>query len=333
MPPPPAAPEPPADHRGSPRAIAPALPPLLEDLLRVMHENEYLGKPHDPFALAGAIGTDPAAVAEALAELLALDLATYRGSTVALTPGGRQRGAQIVRAHRLYETYLATRTGVPAPQWHTRAHIAEHAISAARADELARELSNPRFDPHGDPIPTRAGLVPELSGLPLADWPLEQPAKIIHIEDEPPALFAQIEALGLAPGMRVWLTARAGQRLGLIAEGLRLTVAPALAAQIRVAPLSADETAQPPLTRLSTLRQGDAAVVAGLSPACRGAERRRLLDLGLVPGTRITRDFASPFGSPVSYRLRGTLIGLRRAQSDNILIDAGAAPATAHEGP
>ena len=60
----------------------------------------------------------------------------------------------------------------------------------------------------------------------------------------------------------------------------------------------------------------------GLSPACVGAERRRLLDLGVVPGTAITREMESPFGSPSAFRIRGTLVALRRRQTDRVLIDA-----------
>jgi len=60
--------------------------------------------------------------------------------------------------------------------------------------------------------------------------------------------------------------------------------------------------------------------VEGIFPACRGMERRRLLDLGLVPGTRVVAEFASPAGDPVAYRVRGALIALRTQQADLIHI-------------
>jgi Fe2+ transport system protein FeoA len=62
--------------------------------------------------------------------------------------------------------------------------------------------------------------------------------------------------------------------------------------------------------------------VVNLSPAIVGGERRRMLDLGLVPGTRIERDFASMLGSPVAYRVRGATIALRKEQSDRIFVEA-----------
>ena len=62
------------------------------------------------------------------------------------------------------------------------------------------------------------------------------------------------------------------------------------------------------------------AVVHALAPSCIGPERRRLLDLGVVPGTLIRCEFTSPFGSPRSYAIRGALIALRDHQAERILI-------------
>jgi DtxR family Mn-dependent transcriptional regulator len=62
--------------------------------------------------------------------------------------------------------------------------------------------------------------------------------------------------------------------------------------------------------------------VVRLSAACQGLQRRRLLDLGVVPGTRVTAEFASPGGDPIAYRIRGALIALRRVQAELIQVDA-----------
>ena len=73
---------------------------------------------------------------------------------------------------------------------------------------------------------------------------------------------------------------------------------------------------------LSSLRTGEAANMVNLSPSIVGGERRRLLDLGLVPGTRIERDFDSMLGSPTAYRVRGATIALRKEQADRIFVEA-----------
>jgi len=74
----------------------------------------------------------------------------------------------------------------------------------------------------------------------------------------------------------------------------------------------------PPAT-LADLAVGQSGVVAGIT--CSGAQRDRLMDLGVLPGTRITAEMRSPLGDPVAYRIRGALIALRREQAVTIRID------------
>jgi Fe2+ transport system protein FeoA len=54
--------------------------------------------------------------------------------------------------------------------------------------------------------------------------------------------------------------------------------------------------------------------------AVNGAERRRLMDLGILPGTRIEVEMRSPLGDPTAYRVRGSVIALRCRQAQNIVI-------------
>lgn len=69
---------------------------------------------------------------------------------------------------------------------------------------------------------------------------------------------------------------------------------------------------------LADLPVGQAGVVAELT--LRGPERRRLLDLGLVPGTVVVAEMRSPLGDPVAYRVRGATVALRREQARAIRI-------------
>ncbi len=230
---------------------------------------------------------------------------------------------QVVRTHRLYETWLARETSTPAADWHREAHKAEHHLQAAAVDALADRLSNPRFDPHGDPIPTREGHLPKRLLTSLASWPDEQAARIEHIEDEPEILFRQAEALGLAPGSRLDQSRHLEDgSVEAMLEGRRMVIPAAIAPLIHVT--GPDQEDKPPagLNRLSDMPVGGEAVVYALAPSCIGPERRRLLDLGVVPGTRIRCEFASPFGSPRSYDIRGALIALRDHQAARILVHA-----------
>ena len=276
-------------------------------------------------SLAGSLGRPRRQAAEILGLLRGRGLATATGDTHHLTADGRMYALQVVRTHRLYETWLARETSTPATDWHREAHKAEHHLEAAEVDALADSLNNPRFDPHGDPIPTREGQLPKRSLASLASWPDGEPARIVHIEDEPETLFKQAEALGLAPGTRLdeSLHLKDGSIEALV-EGRRIAIPGAVAPLLHVKSPEKDDAIPAGLCRLSDLPVGGEAVVHALAPSCTGPERRRLLDLGVVPGTRIRCEFPSPFGSPRSYDIRGALIALRTYQADRILVHSPA---------
>lgn len=68
------------------------------------------------------------------------------------------------------------------------------------------------------------------------------------------------------------------------------------------------------------LDAGQQAEIVGVATSLPAAERRRLLEMGLYPGTRVCAVLTSPLGDPVAYRVRGMTVALRRAQARNIEI-------------
>lgn len=299
----------------------------LEDALKHLLDCDESERGATVESLAGALSWKRLYAAEILGHLRGRGLATAVGDAHHLTEDGRMYAIQVVRTHRLYETWLARETSTPAADWHREAHKAEHHLEAAAVDALADSLNNPRFDPHGDPIPTREGHLPKRLLTSLASWPEAQPARIEHIEDEPEILFREAEALGLAPGTRLDALRHLDEgALAAMLEGRRIVIPAAIAPLIHVAGPDREDNPPTGLSRLSDLPVGGVAVVYALAPACIGPERRRLLDLGVVPGTRIRCEFASPFGSPRSYDIRGALIALRDHQADRILVHAPVSP-------
>jgi DtxR family Mn-dependent transcriptional regulator len=93
-----------------------------------------------------------------------------------------------------------------------------------------------------------------------------------------------------------------------------------VAGNVSVAELDPEAVAEGPSRRLADLGAGEVATIRGLSPAIRGRERNRLLDLGFVPGSPVELGFESPFASPSAYRVRGSLIALRREQAEQVFI-------------
>jgi DtxR family transcriptional regulator, Mn-dependent transcriptional regulator len=76
--------------------------------------------------------------------------------------------------------------------------------------------------------------------------------------------------------------------------------------------------------KLTDLPLGETAEVIKISPNCRGAERRRFMDLGILPGTPITAEMRSPSGEPTAYRIRGPIIALRPNQANHIYVKQSA---------
>jgi Fe2+ transport system protein FeoA len=72
---------------------------------------------------------------------------------------------------------------------------------------------------------------------------------------------------------------------------------------------------------LDALLPGAVGRVVELSPECRGFERRRLMDLGLVPGSVVERSEQAPFGGPIAFRLRGVTLALRPAQACMVSVE------------
>jgi DtxR family Mn-dependent transcriptional regulator len=301
---------------------------LIEDALKHMHDCEYHGRVPTVQSIAGALNSSVNEVAELLTDMQIHELITFEGDRPELTPQGRDYALHVIRAHRLWERYLADKTGYAAADWHSQSERHEHHLSRAEADALAQELGHPRFDPHGDPIPTASGdLIAPEERYTLPNFPPNQYGQIVHLEDEPETVYAQLLAEGLHLGMTVLVTEITPQRVRFWADGDEHVLAPMLAANISIVPIHPEEEIETgPYESLSQLKLGQSAKVTGISHLCRGAERRRFLDLGILPGTLIKAEMVSPSGDPTAYRIRGALIGLRKEQADLIYITSELEP-------
>ncbi|AWI10001.1 FeoA domain-containing protein [Ereboglobus luteus] len=295
---------------------------LIEDILRVMLECEYQNHAPSGEHLAGVSGIPLQDVLRALGKAREAGLVTVSESgNWTLAPQGREIGLLIMRAHRLTETRLARQSGVKPERWHEIAHEEEHQLSRDEVNRLSDQLDNPRFDPHGDPIPTREGTWPAHKGQSLLAFRPGDCGVIEHVEDEPPALFSRLVEAGVYAGMRFSLLEANAAACRLSVEAREISLPSELATMIRARPpVAADERVPEGARRLSDLTIGKSADVLLLLPGCIGVERSRLLDLGFVPGSRIEYAMQSPFHGPAAFSVRGTLIALRREQAEQVLI-------------
>ena len=295
----------------------------VEDAIKHCLTVETAGRRATLESLAGTLEI-PRGEAARLAERLAeLDLVRAEDGALALTDAGRQWALRIVRSHRLWERYLADRTGVEPAEWHAEAERLEHELSEADAERLSAMMGHPLVDPHGDPIPTAAGDLPVARGIALPSLPPGSSARVTHVEDEPAETFHRLVRAGLAPPALLTRLEAPGSRVRVRIDGVEHELDALAAGGVTVEPLAEGEEGDTGTTHatLASLAPGASARVLRLAPACQGPQRRRLLDLGVVPGTVITAEFASAAGDPVAYRIRGALIALRRRHAEWIVVE------------
>ncbi len=291
---------------------------LIEDTLKHLYNCEYAGTSATEESLAGVLETSRANAIRLLERLEELHFIRVEELRPVLTREGRGYALRVLRSHRLWERYLADRTGIDPADWHAEADRLEHQSSREDTEGLASRLGHPLYDPHGDPIPTAAGVVPPPTGHPLAALEEGEIARVTHVEDEPPELFREIVAAGIGPGTRVRLLDWSRDAVQIEADGREHSLSPSVASRITVEP--ALEAPAPDSESLADLRQGESGRVLAISPALQGPQRRRLLDLGVVEGTEIEAEFASAAGDPVAYRIRGAVIALRRSEAVQVRI-------------
>jgi DtxR family Mn-dependent transcriptional regulator len=294
---------------------------LSEDALKFICKREAMGYPPTVQSIAGNLNISVNQAADVLVQLEEKKLVRQEEQTFLLTENGREYALNIVRAHRLWERYLADRTGYAEEEWHGQAERREHSLTPQEVEALARKLGSPTHDPHGDPIPTATRDLVFHGGKPLTGAAPEVPLRIVHVEDEPETVYAQLVAEGLRPGMTVFVIDSDRERVRFLADGEQHILAPIVAANIAVVPLPREEEPSPEDSeRLTTLRPGETGEVVQIARSCRGPARRRLMDLGILPGTVIGVEMESPAGDLAAYRVRDALIALRDEQAKSIRV-------------
>ncbi|MHC4695418.1 MAG: metal-dependent transcriptional regulator [Planctomycetota bacterium] len=292
---------------------------LGEDALKYIHNCGLRGEPATSNSLAQALGQRARATETLIGRLQSRGWIRSSPEGLTLTPEGVRLALQVIRAHRLWECYLADEARMPLSRVHAEAEWREHAHSPEELDALEAAMGHPTIDPHGDPIPTREGELAELSARAVVDWPLDTPARIVHLEDEPPAIFAQIAAQGLSPGQIIRVLQADAEQLVLSDSEQTHVLSPTVGANIFVTAVDADAE-RVSHRRLTSLKPGQRATVGGLAEALQGFTRRRLLDFGLTPGVAIEAEMSGIFRDPVAYRVRGSLVALRGDQAEHVLI-------------
>lgn len=293
---------------------------FMEDALKHLYECENNNVTCTLTSMSGALGQNADKTASIMDKLESSNLVNLEQENFQLTKEGRDYALRIIRLHRLWERYLAEETGLPESAWHKEADFKEHNLTAEQAENLERRLGNPLYDPHGDPIPTATGEIPKERGVSIGEMEIDNIAIITHIEDEPHSIYEKLIDKGFHLGMQVQLKTKENNVYNLIVDGQNKTISKLEALNINISPIRADQKIEFSATTLDSLKAGQMGQIIAISRACHGQQRRRLMDFGVLPGTKISVEMESLGGDPIAYFIRGTTIALRRNQAKMIHI-------------
>ena len=220
-------------------ALRPELTGQAEDYLKAIYELERGEAPAGTNALAERLGIAAASVSGMLQRLARLGLVKterYHGSR--LTEPGRAVALQLIRRHRIIESYLVSRLGFEWDDVHDEAERLEHAASPELIDRMATVLGNPTADPHGAPIPTVEGHVDERRFASIAALEPGAGARVARMSDRDPKLLRYLAGRGIRPGARIRVEAKEpfDGPIVLTVGRERQTLAPGAAAHVWVEP-------------------------------------------------------------------------------------------------
>lgn len=154
--------------------------------------------------VADALGVTSASASNMLKRLDGLGyVGQVRRGEFVLTSAGRTAALEVIRHHRLLETFLAERLGVPLEDVHREAEVLEHHLSEELEARIAEALGHPVRDPHGDPIPSIHGDLVEIDAERLADLAPGAAGTVVRVSDRDPELLRFLAGNGLVPDARV----------------------------------------------------------------------------------------------------------------------------------
>ena len=160
-------------------------------------------------ALAERLAVSPASVTAMLKRMSEAGLVEhepYRG--VRLTGTGKRLALEVIRHHRLLESYLADALGMPWDRVHAEAEVLEHYISEELEERIATALGDPAVDPHGDPIPSRELEVSTEAGVTLAEMEPGDAGTFSRVSDSDSEMLRYLAERGIRPGADVAVTDR-----------------------------------------------------------------------------------------------------------------------------
>ena len=178
-------------------------------------------------ALAQRLGIAPASVTNMLQKLASaanpcVEYEKHRG--VRLSLNGQRRALEVLRHHRLIETFLYEILDYPIEEVHEEAERLEHFISERFEERIFAKLGHPKFDPHGHCIPAMDGKMPKRISTPLTTVDRDGDFVVDSVSDQDAPLLKRLTAHGIVPGARIHVAQRHAGEFALRADDTSRTL-------------------------------------------------------------------------------------------------------------
>lgn len=208
-----------------------------EEYLEAIYRLQREGPGASNSALASELGVAPASVSGMLKKLQAegfIDHPARGGAT--LTRKGLETAVSVVRRNRLAEVFLTEILGLPWDQVYEEACKLEHAISSRVEARLVEVLHDPKFCPHGHPIPAADLSEPQYIGVPVAQLEVGARARLHSVNEQMSEMLRYLSEIGLARGTLMTIVEKAplGGPVTLEYDGRRQAISLELAKQLTV---------------------------------------------------------------------------------------------------
>lgn len=154
--------------------------------------------------LAAYLNNSAASVTDMLKKLKAkklLEYTKYHGFR--LNNLGIKEALKVIRRHRLWEFFLVAKLGMDWEKIHDIAEQLEHINSPELIDRLDNYLGNPRLDPHGDPIPDRKGIMPQINQIPLVQLAIKTPGIVSSVSNQTSEMMELLNHYGIKIGSSI----------------------------------------------------------------------------------------------------------------------------------
>lgn len=159
--------------------------------------------------LASYLGVKPASVNDMLKKLKEKKLVNYeKYGKISLTAEGRKKAIEIVRKHRLWETFLYEKFSFSWDEVHEVAEQLEHIQSTKLVDKLDELLNFPVYDPHGDPIPNIKGEIPVTHKKTLFEEEVGHHCIMVAVKDNSASFLQYVNRVGLSINHKIKVLAR-----------------------------------------------------------------------------------------------------------------------------